>query len=75
MNGFELLDNRKKRIIEKIRDIIIKNVHYNEDDKKQKFSEIFTKALHKDYSYLSSLFSEVEGITIEKSIMIKKLKK
>ncbi len=73
--GFELLDNSKKRIIEKIRNTIIKNVHYNEDDKKEKFSEILSKTLHKDYSYLSSLFSEVEGITIEKYIINQKIEK
>jgi AraC-like DNA-binding protein len=73
--GFELLDDSKKRIIEKIRNIIIKNVHYNEDDKKEKFSEILSKALHKDYSYLSKLFSEVEGITIEKHIINQKIEK
>lgn len=73
--GFELLDDNKKKIIEKIRGIIIKNVHYNEDDRKEKFSEILSKALHKDYSYLSNLFSEVEGITIEKYIINQKIEK
>ena len=73
--GFELLDDSKKRVIEKIRNIIIKNVHYNEEDKKEKFSEILSKALHKDYSYLSNLFSEVEGITIEKYIINQKIEK
>jgi AraC family transcriptional regulator len=73
--GFELLDNSKRQLIEKIKNIIINHVHYNEDDALQNFSEILSKALHKDYSYLSSLFSDVEGITIEKYVINQKIEK
>jgi AraC-like DNA-binding protein len=74
-HGFELLDNGKQLLIEKIRNIIIKHVHYNGSDNRHNFSDILSSSLHKDYSYLSSLFSEVEGITIEKYIINQKIEK
>ncbi|RYY47111.1 MAG: AraC family transcriptional regulator [Chitinophagaceae bacterium] len=73
--GFELLDNSKKQIIEKIKNIIIQKVHHLQDDDQHNFSEILSKALHKDYTYLSSLFSGVEGITIEKYLINQKIEK
>lgn len=73
--GFELLDNSKQQLIEKIKNIIIQQVHHNQDENHYNFSEILSKSLHKDYSYLSSLFSEVEGITIEKYLNNQKIEK
>ena len=73
--GFEVLDESRKRLIEKIKTIIIEQVHYNAMDKKHNFSEILTKKLNKDYSYLSGLFSEVEGVTIERYIISQKIEK
>lgn len=73
--GFELLDDAKKRIIERIKNIIIEQVHYHDSEEKRNFSTILSESLHKDYSYLSNLFSEVEGVTIEKYIINQKIEK
>lgn len=73
--GFELLDDSKQQLIEKIKNAIIKHVHYNEDDSLHNFSAILSEKLHRDYSYLSNLFSEVERITIEKYIINQKIEK
>ena len=73
--GFELLDNSKQQLIEKIKNIIIEKVHHNQEVTNHNYSEVLSKSLHKDYSYLSSLFSEVEGITIEKYIINQKIEK
>ena len=73
--GFELLDDSRKKIIEKIKTIIIKHVHYNDGDQRFNLSEVLSSSLHKDYSYLSNLFSEVEGITIEKYFINQKIEK
>ncbi|GAC1425621.1 MAG: hypothetical protein NVSMB7_02060 [Chitinophagaceae bacterium] len=64
--GFLLLDDSKSRVIEKIKSIIINQVHYNEAGTKYHLSALLSAAFNKDYSSLSRLFSEVEGITIEK---------
>jgi AraC family transcriptional regulator len=73
--GFELLDNSKQQLIEKIKNIIVKQVHYSEEEQQHNLSDILSKVLHKDYSYLSSLFSEVENITIEKYLINQKIEK
>jgi AraC-like DNA-binding protein len=64
--GFELLDDKKEKLVEKIRNIIISLVHRNEEGNNKKLSALLEEKLHLDYHYLSSLFSATEGITIEK---------
>ena len=73
--GFEVLDDSKKQLIEKIKNVVVDQIHYQPVDEKHNFSEILSKKLHKDYSHLSGLFSEVEGITIEKYIINQKIEK
>ena len=73
--GFEVLDDSKKQLIEKIKNTIVEQIHYQPVDEKHNFSEILSKKLHKDYSHLSNLFSDVEGITIEKYVINQKIEK
>jgi len=73
--GFELISDRNSRMIEKIKNVIISQVHHSGEELKQKFSTIISSELHYDYSYLSKLFSEVEGITIEQYIINQKIEK
>ncbi len=65
--GFELIDDESTRIINQIKTLIIKQLHI-ENDKKvdETLSHYLESQLHKNYSSLSSLFSRVEGRTIEK---------
>ena len=73
--GFELMDDRKSRLIEKIKNTIIQLIHYTDEPTKQKYSEVIASELHYDYPYLSKLFAEVEGITIEQYIIQQKIEK
>lgn len=73
--GFELIDDRKSRIIERIKNLVVTLVHYTGEQPREKYSELITQELHYDYSYLSKLFSEVEGITIEQYIISQKVEK
>jgi len=73
--GFELIDNKKSRIIEQIKSLIITLVHYSEDTISTNLSDYITTNLHYDYSYLSNLFSGVEGTTIEKYFIAQKIEK
>lgn len=72
--GFELLDDAKKQQIEKIKAIIIENIHHLENGKLV-FSEIISNELNKEYSQLSKLFSLTESITIEQYIILQKIEK
>lgn len=50
-------------------------VHQSDQELHHNFSILLSKSLNKDYSYLSSLFSGVEGITIEKYLINQKIEK
>ena len=70
--GFELIDDRKSRIIEKIKTLVLELVHHSDEATRLKYSEYIAGHLNYDYTYLSKLFSEVEGITIEQYIIAQK---
>lgn len=73
--GFQLIDDKRNRIIEKIKNIIIDLVQHQNTDSKTNLSDILSSQLHHDYNYLSNLFSEVEGTTIEKYFIAQKIEK
>jgi len=73
--GFELMDDKRSKLIEQIKTFIINIIHYKEEQPQKNFSELISKHLHHDYSYLSNLFSEVEGVTIEQYIINQKIEK
>ncbi|MBS1600789.1 MAG: helix-turn-helix transcriptional regulator [Bacteroidetes bacterium] len=73
--GFELIDNKKSRTIERIKNLIVKLVHDPDDHINENLSDYISGKLHHDYSYLSNLFSEVEGTTIEKYFILQKIEK
>lgn len=73
--GFELIDDKKARLIEQIKTIIIHLVHHQENEAKSNLSEILSSELNHDYNYLSNLFSEVEGTTIEKYYISQRIEK
>ena len=72
--GFELLDDNRKQQIDKIKTIIIEHIHY-QDDEKFAFTEVLSRELNKEYSVISKLFSETEGITIEQYVILQKIEK
>jgi len=73
--GLELMEDKKSVLIEKIKNIIIDMVHYKEEVIKIKFSDYLSEKLNHDYTYLSNLFSEVQGITIEQFIIAHKVER
>jgi AraC-like DNA-binding protein len=73
--GFELINDKKSRIIEKIKTTVIELVQSSEAQLKINLSDYLANRLNYDYKYLSTLFSEVEGITIEKYFISQKIEK
>ena len=73
--GFELIDDRKSRMIEKIKNHIIRLIHEPDNDIKTNLSAYLADKLHYDYTYLSNLFSETEGTTIEKYFIAQRIEK
>lgn len=73
--GFELIDDKKSKVIEKIKNLIVELVHYKDNDLKTNLSHFLADNLGQEYSALSNLFSEVEGITIEQYFISQKIEK
>ncbi len=64
--GFELIESESSKIINRIKILIINQIHYKQENLKVNLSDFLAEKLHHNYSGLSRLFSSVEGITIEK---------
>ena len=74
--GFERIDDRKARLIESIKNKVIKMIHHSDRvDRKYNWSTQLAEELRYDYNYLSNLFSGVEGITLEQYIIRQKIEK
>ena len=73
--GFEILGNQKQKQIEKIKNLLIKKVQSGEVEEHFTITGFLSKAMNTDYSYLSRLFSEVEGITVEQFFILQKVEK
>ena len=74
-SGLELLDDKKSILVEKIKSVIVEMIHYSEELPKVNYSEYIGEKLHHDYTYLSNVFSEVKGITIQQFIITHKIEK
>ncbi len=73
--GFELMDDKRAILIEKIKNIIIEMVHHTEESIKINFSDFLSEKLNHNYTYLANLFSEVQGTTIEHYIISHKVER
>jgi len=73
--GLELLDNKKSILIEKIKNIITEMIHYSEELPKTNFSDYISEKLGYDYTYLSNIFTEVKGMTIQHFIILNKIER
>jgi AraC-like DNA-binding protein len=74
-SGLELMDDRKAILIEKIKNTIVEVIHYSDELPDTNFSEFLSKKLGLEYTYLSNLFSEVKGTTIEHFIISHKIER
>ena len=75
-SGFEMIDDRKSRLINRIKTLIIEYIHHDrEKPGHMNLSRFLSLEVDYDYSYLSNLFSSVEGITIEKYMIEQKVEK
>jgi YesN/AraC family two-component response regulator len=73
--GLELMDDDKSILVERIKTIIIELVHYNDKQLKINLSDYLSEKLNHNYTYLSNLFSELKGITIEKFYLSHKIER
>lgn len=74
-SGLQLMDDKRSILVEKIKSAIIELVHYTDEQIKVNLSDFLSDKLNHNYTYLSNLFSEVKGTTIEKFYLVHKIEK
>jgi AraC-like DNA-binding protein len=74
-SGLEVLDDKRSILIEKIKNVVIEMVHYADEFPKVNFSNYLSEKLGYDYTYLSNLYTEVKGTTIQEFIIMHKIEK
>ncbi len=73
--GFELIDDRRSRLIEQVKNAIVELVHHSDNNLKTNLSDYVAERTHHDYGYISNLFSEIENTTIEKYFIAQKIER
>lgn len=73
--GFDLIDDKKTKTVERIKNLIVDLVHHKNNDLKINLSDYLAENLNQDYNWLSNLFSEIENTTIEKYFISQKIEK
>ena len=73
--GFELIETRVNNIIETIKRLVLQYIDLGSDNEATRLSSYITKTLSYDYSYLSDLFSSIEGKTIEQFFILQRMEK
>lgn len=73
--GFALIDDRISRMIDQIKQLVIDKIHHPSEAVQIKWADLIPDKLHYDYKYLSTLFSSVEGITLEQYIIRQKIER
>ncbi len=74
-SGLQIIDDKNSQLVEKIKQIVIEQVHYSEEPLLENFSSFLAKKLHYDYTYLSNLFAATQGLTLEHYIINNRIEK
>jgi AraC-like DNA-binding protein len=74
-SGFELLNDKRAVLIERIKNTVIEMVHFSDGVIKTNFSDFLSKKLNYDYTYMANMFSEFQGTTIEQFIIHHKVER
>ena len=73
--GFELIDSRVNKLVENIKQAVMEYLSLGMDSQNIKLSSFITNRIPYDYSYLSDLFSSIEGKTIEQFFILQRIEK
>ncbi len=73
--GFELISDKRSKTIEQVKNLIRELVHDKNNEIEMNLSEYLRQKTNSDYNTLSNLFSEVEGVTIEKYFILQKIER
>jgi AraC-like DNA-binding protein len=74
-SGLQLLEDKKNILVEKIKSVVVEMIHYEDEVPKVNDSDYISEKLGYDYTYLSNVFSDVKGITIQQYIILHKIER
>lgn len=74
-SGLEVLEDNREIIVERIKNVIIKMIHYSDELPNENYSDFISRKLNYDYKYMSNIFSEEKGITIQHFIILNKIER
>ena len=74
-SGLELLDDQKSILIERIQNVVVEMIHFSEELPKMNYSTYISEKFDYNYTYLSNLFAEVKGITLQNFIILHKIER
>ncbi|WP_243431442.1 helix-turn-helix domain-containing protein [Algoriphagus lutimaris] len=75
LSGLEVLEDKKDIIVERIKNVIIEMIHYSEELPTENYSDFLSGKMKYDYKYISNLFSEKKGISIQQFIILNKIER
>lgn len=73
--GFDLIEDKKDQLVEQIKNLVVNLIHHEEKSLKINLSDYISEHIYHDYNYISNIFSEEEGTTIEKYFIAQKIEK
>ena len=74
-SGLELMDDKRAILIERIKNVITEMIHFADELPVTNYSDFISEKLQYDYTYLSNIFSEVKGVTIQQFIIFHKIER
>jgi AraC-like DNA-binding protein len=74
-SGLQVMPDKRSLLIERIKQVIFSMVHGSGQELKINFSSHLSETLALNYTYLANIFSEAEGITIERFLILQKIQK
>lgn len=74
-SGLELLNDHRSILIEQIKNVVIEMIHFSDELPKVNYSDYISEKVGYNYTYLSNLFSEVKGITLQQFIIMHRIEK
>ena len=74
-HGFEIIDDRKSRVVEKVKNLIIELIYENDNRLKTNLSDYLAQRIGNEYSHISNLFSQTESMTIEQYYIVQKIER
>lgn len=73
--GLEVLDDKRAILVERIVNVVTEIIQYDDDLPQANYSDVISEKLDYDYTYLSKIFSQEKGVTLQQFIINRKVER